>query len=372
MGSLTNVGFLNPSTGMIANCTRSRFVDDVTRNMGLGNITTILGAQFPIDYEGSPQVASIFDSQGDIDAHRQKYESWHKLNIDTILQGIADILDQIPPIGIAAKIIPYFDPFQPIIDVLNLLKDSIGQFIGNFDVLQFLTENFTSLLFDAAGLISDIVSISVDFFNNVKEALDKGIELLLNFIVGKILPKLGKTQREITEIYVQILGQLQNKEFKNSMLASLRSLVNTIINAPNAITVPEFSISSLTFNLDLPNDGPVNNDSQNPGAIIAYSRIISIFFDGVATLIQAAGDWILKITQGLDELLAYLIESLVQIGTQAIKTVYPEIEKSVGLASTLIEIIKRIIQMTIVTVLGYLLGPGIITLTVASLVDLLC
>jgi hypothetical protein len=65
-----------------------------------------------------------------------------------------------------------------------------------------------------------------------------------------------------------------------------------------------------------------------------------------------------------------LVESLIDIGAQAIKSVYPEIEKSVGLVSTLIELFKSIIQMTIVTILGYLLGPGIVTLSAASLIEL--
>lgn len=370
MGSLTNVGFLSSDTGEISTSAKIQYVEAVVAGMKQGTSSGVFGVAFPIQYTGSDEVGETFQISDSISAHQQRYETWHRVNFDIALQGTANMLDQIPTIGVAAKIIPYFDPFQPIIDVLNLLKDNIGQFIGSFDVLQFLTENFTSLLFDAAGLIADIVSISVDFFNNVKEALDRGIEILLNFIIGKILPKLGKTQTEITEIYVQIFGQLQNEEFKNAMLESLRSLVNTIINAPDDIALPNFSFDFLNFDLNLPSTVPLFAAGPPPGVANLYTSLIQSFFAGVVDFIASAADWVLKITQGLDELLTYLVQSLMDIFTQSLRSIFPAIESATGLIASLAEFCNKLIQMTIVSILGYLLGPGIITLTAASLIGL--
>jgi hypothetical protein len=370
MGTLTNVGFLSPETGEISNSARIQFVDNVTRNIGLGNVTSILGTQFPLNYAGSEQVALIFDPQGDITTHRQKYETWHRLNIDTMLQGIADILDQVPPIGIASKLIPYFDPFQPIIDILNVIKEKIPGDFADFDILDFITQNLTTLLFDVVSLISGIVSISNDFFAGLESAKDQAISLFLDFIINNILPKTGKSQTEITTIQRKIDNLKKEESTKELILDSISALIQNIISAPEALTIPTFNIGALSFDLGVSNVGPLSSEGQNPGAIFAYTQIISNFFAGVAGIILSAGEWILKITQGLEGLLAYLVESLIDIGAQAIKSVYPEIEKSVGLVSTLIELFKSIIQMTIVTILGYLLGPGIVTLSAASLIEL--
>lgn len=372
MGTLTDVGFLNPATGEIAECARSRFVDNVTRNIGLGNITTILGLSFPFNFEGSAQVATIFDAQGDIEKHRQKYETWHKLNIDAMLQGIADILDQIPPIGVAAKIIPYFDPFQPIIDILNIIKEKIPGDFADFDILDFITQNLTTLLFDAVSLISGIVSISTDFFEGVKSAKDRAIDLFLDFVINSIIPKTGKTQEEIEIIQVKIENLKKEESIKESILEAISALIQNIISAPDSLSIPDFNISALTFELNIPNLGPTAVGGQYPGAVFAYTQILSNFFSGVVSILQSAGEWILKITQGIEGLLSYLIEGLIDVAAQAIRSVYPNIERSIGLMSTLIELFKSIIQMTIVSILGYLLGPGIITLKASSLIDLLC
>jgi hypothetical protein len=370
MGSLANVGFLDAQSGNISDSAKIQYINNVVENMKNSDNFQVLGQSFPIQYYGSDSVSNTFVLEN-LESHRARYLAWHQIHFDVALQGVASMLDQIPAAGVAAKVIPYFDPFQPIIDVLNLLKNKLASALGDLDIVEFLTSNLTSLLFDIGDFIVDIVSISTDFIAGVASAVDRAINYVLSFISNSILPKLGKSSQEIASITQSIRNLLKDNNFKASFLASITSLVTSIVSAPASLTLPAFTFDFLSFDVDIPNPSAILGAGPPPGIGYFFTQLITGFFEGVLNLLSTAGEWILKITQGVGELLSYLLQQLLSFLGQIITSIYPAIDSAVSFIASIAEFCKKLIQMTIVTILGYLLGPGIITLAAARTIELI-
>lgn len=365
MGSLKDIGFLDVD-GNLPDTTREQYINSVVNNIKTGADLEILGVPLGIRYTGSAFVSQKFEINGTLADHRSKYPDWHVINLDIALQGIATLFDQIPAAGVAAKVIPYFDPFQPIIDVLDTLKNLFPDFLGDLNILQFLTSNLVSLLFDVVDLIGLIVSNAADFIAQNAQVIERTLNSFIDFIIKNVLSKLGKSTDELLDFGTRIKANLADPNFKSTIISSIQTLALTVVNAPQTIPLPDLSLDFLQF----PGPSVLLDAGPPPGIGFFYTQLITQFVLKIVDLISSAGEWLLKIVQGPAELVTYLIEQLLEPIRETI-ALYPFINAAISFAGLIVEFCNKIIQMIIVSLVGFLLGPGIITLQTANLVGLI-
>ena len=73
----------------------------------------------------------------------------------------------------------------------------------------------------------------------------------------------------------------------------------------------------------------------------------------VANLISA-------IIQGITSFISYIVQSIFDLIKSIINTLVPNIDSAVTLAATMLVFAKKITQMAVVSILGWIVGPGII------------
>lgn len=365
MGALKDVGFLD-ADGNLTNETKLQYINSVVSNIKTGSDVEILGVSLGIRYTASDFLGQQFEASGTLNEHRARFPDWHSIHLDAALQGVASIFDQIPTSGVAAKIIPYFDPFQPIIDVLNSLKNLFPDFLGDVNVIDFLLNNLVALLFDIVGLIRLIVDNASEIIAQNVQVINRTLKDFINFIIDKVLTKLDKTAEELRNFRTKINIQLRNQNFRDLIINAIQSLALQVFNAPQSIQIPSFSLDLL----QIPGPQSLQSVGPPPGIGFFYTQLIADFFTKIIDLLASAGDWLLKITQGPQALITYLIEQLLEPISVIISS-NSFINSATSFAALLVEFTSKIIQMSIVAILGFLLGTGLITLQAANLVGLI-
>lgn len=143
MGALKAVGFL-ADDGKLSNAQSLDIVNDICSVIRTAPPVGIAGVNFPLTIPPTPIASEAFSPSDGIDRHREKFGQWHKINLDIFLSGVANMFDGVPTAGVAAKVIPIIDPTQPIIDILNALKDLFPD-LFDFDIIEFLTSIIAAL-----------------------------------------------------------------------------------------------------------------------------------------------------------------------------------------------------------------------------------
>ena len=77
-------------------------------------------------------------------------------------------------------------------------------------------------------------------------------------------------------------------------------------------------------------------------------------------LLTKVSDLITAIIQGITSFISYIVQSIFDLIKTIIAALVPGIDKAVTLAATILIFAKKITQMAVVSILGWLVGPGII------------
>ena len=168
--------------------------------------------------------------------------------LDIFLSGVANVFDGIPTTGVAAKVIPIIDPTQPIIDILNELKNLFPD-LFDFDIIEFLTSIIASLFLKIPLFLAKIATLASDIINGVKDKIEEGIEVFIDFIKENIVDKLDKAADVIREIKEKIDTKIaESVAFKNKIIDKIKNFALKILSF---LSIPAFNISLPNFDFSL-------------------------------------------------------------------------------------------------------------------------
>ena len=116
---------------------------------------------------------------------------------------------------------------------------------------------------------------------------------------------------------------------------------------------------------------PIFHIGFPPGIAYFFTEFIKRLIQGIIALLGNVADLISAFLQGITAVIKYLVQSIFNIIVQILNALIPDISKAVTLAGTIVVFAKKITQMAIVSIIGWLVGPGIIINVVAREVGLI-
>jgi len=368
MGALKKVGFLDNASGAIGDSDRLNIVNEISDAIRSASKITLAGAELSLIGAPIPLAADSFAADNGLDDHKERLPQWHSINIDTFLSGVANMFDGIPITGVAAKVIPIFDPTQPIIDILNLLKNLIPDLI-DFDIIEFLTSILTALFLKIPPFLLDLATLAQDFINGVADAIDSAIAKFIDFIKVNVIEKFNKTTEVINRIKSEIDRQIAEvQEFKNKIIAAIKTIIEPILAFPSlpslSIPIPNFNFNISLPNITLPSlpSLPIFHISPPfpPGIAYFFLEFIKSLISGIIAILTNIADLISAIIQGIGAFISYIVQAIFNLIKSIIEALIPGIDRAITLAATILIFAKKITQMAVVSLLGWLVGPGII------------
>ena len=223
MGSLKDVGFL-ADNGKLSDVQQLQTINEISNFIKNAPPVSIAGVNFPLTTLPVPSAADVFAPNEGLDVHKEKFYQWHLINLDIFLSGVTTLFDSIPTTGVAAKAIPIVDPTQPIIDILNQLKNLFPDLI-DFDVINFLVENIGAIFLQVPLFLSKIARLATDIVEGVASKIRDAIEVFINFIKDSIIEKFNKTRSQISEIKSKIDDLVQSStSFLTAIAEKIRDL----------------------------------------------------------------------------------------------------------------------------------------------------
>ena len=369
MGILDDIGFF--SDGELSDSAISSFLESV-KNDAANPITEIGGQQLPIQITPNEEALKAFETDLPATQHREKYATYHKSYVDGMYKTSAKILNLPANAVLKNSPIPIFDPTNAILVVLNLVKDIIESLNIPLpgDILDLVLTKIDVIL---AG-ISDIVAF-------VKSLLD--ITDIASFDMSPLtdlIRELLEGQVDTTQIDQIISGMEADKE---NIINSAKEKVQESMGLPDA-EVPElpgpptidgsflgipdgvgFDLSMLNMSVSLPD---LELELPGIGKMILdfITGIIKVAKDIIATLFSAVTELIGVIAQGIEALIGFVMSKVFQPIVDLIKSIFPDFEKFLIPAASILTLVKKIVPMLIVGIVGFLIGPGLITLSIAK------
>ena len=361
MGALKDVGFL-ADDGKLSDSQTLEIINEISNFIGRAPPISLAGVNFPLAVTSVPAAEESFSPNRGLEEHREKFAQWHIINLDIFLSGVANVFDGIPTTGVAAKVIPIIDPTQPIIDILNELKNLFPDL--------FLTSIIASLFLKIPLFLAKIATLASDIINGVKDKIEEGIEVFIDFIKENIVDKLDKAADVIREIKEKIDTKIaESVAFKNKIIDKIKNFALKILSF---LSIPAFNISlpNFDFSLAFPDISlpslPIFHIGFPPGIAYFFVEFIKKLIQGLITLLSNIGELITAILQGITSLIKYLVQAIFNIILQILNALIPDLSKAITLAGTIITFVKKITQMAIVSIVG----PGIIINVVAREVGL--
>lgn len=376
MGALNDVGFLADNK-KLTDAQQLQIINEICSSIRIGSVPTIAGVGLPLQIIATPAAADIFEPNEGLEKHREDFAQWHMINLEIFLESVAVMFDSIPTAGVAAKVIPIVDMTQPIIDVLNELKNLFPDLI-DFDVIDFLIDNIFSIFLQIPVFLGKIAILAPDIIAGVSSKIRDAIELFIDFIKEVIVDSFDKSREIIADIKSKIddlfssFSLFEILSSPDSLIVKIaekiRELAQKIISFPELpslnITLPNFDFSLALPNIDLP-VLPIFYSGIPPGIAYFFTEFIKRLVQGVTILLSNVISLIEALLKGISATIEYLVKSIFDITVQILSSLVPDLSKTVTLASTIGVFVKKIVQMAVVSIFGWLVGPGIIINVVA-------
>jgi hypothetical protein len=365
MGALKDVGFLDNS-GLLSQ--RLQLIIEIEDAIRSAPKVNLVGAELSLITSPIPLAADSFSANNSLDEHKKRLPQWHQIYVDTFLNSVINMFDAVPTTGVAAKVIPIIDPTQPIIDILNILKSLVPDLI-DFDIIEFLTSILSSLFLKIPAFLAQLALLAQDFVEGVHDAMRDALEKFIDFIKKNVIEKFNKSDSQIARIKDEFDKRLIEVErFRNSIISAIRRIIESIIAFPSIpslnIQIPNFSFDITLPDISLPAlpSLPIFHISPPypPGIAYFFLEFIKRLIQGITLLVSKVSELIAAILQGITSFIRYIVQSIFDLIKTIISSLVPDISKSVTLAATMLIFIKKISQMAIVSILGWLVGPGII------------
>lgn len=356
MGTLETVGII--SGGEITTSSRTKFRDNVVSTLLTGiEIGTLSLA---------PDTISMGSFETDpIDTVKQNYPAWHGFYIDGLQSSIASLLDLIPAAGIL-KSIGIFDPTEPIAVVITDLQDLFLQIesLIKIPVADVLIEQIDVTIEKSGELVSAITNADPEaFYEGVKSIITATLESA-EIDPTSAIKKLEEQKESVIEKANQIIEEAQ---------------------IPIEAELPSFSIPSLDISfidpaLDTsPLFATIEADGFD-GIATKFLKMMTVFLSIPSKIVEAATsaaesasaavqkiiDALKLIVTNFQEGIQSLIDAVIGFVWELISEVLSIIATAFLEISSIINIILFFAKCFVISIIGFLLGAGLIALAAAK------
>ena len=366
MGALIDVGFLDQN-GKITDSQRLEIIDEVVDAIRNASRVYLVGAELSLVSSPVPLAADTFAATNGLEDHKKRLPQWHSIYIDTFFNGVASMFDLIPTTGVAAKVIPIIDPTQPIIDILNDLKSLFPDVI-DFDIIEFLQSILAPLFLKIPAFLADLGTLIQDFIDNVSDAVNDAIKKYISFIKTNVIDKINKPKRDIEAIKEEIDKKIEESQsFRTKILEAIKKIINSITSFPSIptfdIKIPDFNFNISIPDITLPDlpSLPIFHISPPlpPGIAYFFLEFIKQLIAGIKLILTKVSDLISAIINGITSFISYIVQQIFNLVKEIIRALIPMIDKAITLAASMQVFCVKIAQMAVISILGWLVGPGI-------------
>jgi len=305
----------------------------------------------------------------DIARHKEKYPSWHGYYIDGLLTSVAGSLDKIPDTGILMPI-GVFDPTKPIALILSKLK---GLFDGLGIDEAFLIANLGKILENAEALGKGLQSIIKNLSADATAAIEEFFETLNKALSNK-LDDIDKEEK------ADILSAIEDvaKEIEEMMKLPIPDIPIPVLDL--SFILPEIDLSPLFFTKEIQGvDGIATKFIKTMTAFISIPvELMNKIADLISGDLKEAADAIKKIADAIALLLSDIETAVKELLSALIGFVWDIISNILSIsqiavleiASTL-SVVIFFVKCFIVSLIGFILGSGLIAKSVAQLLELI-
>lgn len=301
--------------------TQDKFLQNVESGMSLGKIplfgvgATAGDAAFPAPFpDGVSVTPGFYGGDETVDSHKAKYPEYHDIifpMMETIANGIS-----LPP---GPVVPPFQDPTVPLQQLIAMLSFNIEI---TPEILKYIIENATPF---------------IDALDELPEKVDPLLELMLGF-PGVNLDE-SELKKELKELQERI--NIGFPEFPMPPSLPLPS--------PPFIDLPEIAIPAMS----IPGVGLINFIFELVNALI--SGILAL----AQELFDAIKEFFKVVMEGIEAIIEFLFEKIFDI-IEPVLEKFKELIAQLGWVSTIGTILKYAIGMAIITLVAFLVGPGLI------------
>jgi|GEM_PF-6143381 len=362
MGTLSTAGII--SEGDITTSARTKYRDNVVTTLSEG--ITLGATTLP------PKSISMGNFETDpIDTVNQNFPAWHGLYVDGLQKNIALLLDSIPPSAILKFLIPpIFDPTEPIARVISELQDlflEIESLLG-ISIVDILISQIAVTIEKAADITTAISNGDPDaFFEGVKSTISAALEAA-GVDPSEVVEKIDEQKDKIVAKGEQIIEDAQN----------------AIEGALPEIPIPALDISFMDPTVDVSPLFATVEANGYDGIATKFIKMMTVFLAIPSKIVEAAqkasdtaSAAIKAIVDALNLLIIDFQKGIVDLLNAVIGFIWDLISQAIGIISTAFLEISSIINIVfffakcfIISIIGFLLGAGLIALAAAKAFNL--
>lgn len=325
-----------------------------------------------------------------IDDHKDRCPQYHNVYIEGIYANLATTFD-VEDTAVL-KAIGVEDPTQPIVDLIDNLKDTLEDVLQPIlaavgEIEDFITTNLDAVLAQIRQL--------QDFFDamlaqHLTEALIEHAKEALETVFEALFGNLGEAYDNFIAGFNANADDIIKYLHEELDLFSLELPPLIPIKEENNGWLPPFSLPiPLPLNLDFLNFDWEGFDFDfpwfdwedfflmevPPGLLEMMKNFFTGLFEAIvgifASIVEDTEGFITALSQGVNSIVTYLIGIIVDPVIQAMLNAFPNIVDSLQHFSTFLVIIDKILPMIIIAVIGILIGSGLVAQSVAILFNLI-
>lgn len=386
MGALSTVGAI--ADGAPSTITATKFKDSVVSfvqdGITIGSTTIPAGV---IDIE--------FFKTSSIDEISREYPAWNTLYADGLLKSLLNSLDAIPDTGIAFPIL--FDPTRPIAIILKELSEIFASIdlTLSFPIIDIILSKIDIFLSKAAEITSKLKEIIDAIADGAEAALEKATEFFVIIrgaivealeaageAVNTVIAKLNAEKDRIIRKIIEIAEKIKNAALSLIPEFSLPILDLSLIfpEFDFSFSIPAFDISPLFATIEL--NGMDGIATKFLKMMVAFLKIPAEVITGVIDLITgaaaAASEFIIQLANAVKKIFTDIAQAVKDMLGALLGFVWDKISSIIDInpnaileAASIIGIVTFFVKSFIVTMIGFILGSGLITLAASKILNII-
>lgn len=359
MGTLSTAGII--SEGDITTSARTKYRDNVVTTLSEG--ITLGATTLP------PKSISMGNFETDpIDTVNQNFPAWHGLYVDGLQKNIALLLDSIPPSAILKFLlpVPQFDPTEPVAIVINELQDLSLQIEALIGI-------------PIADVLISQIKVTIEKSEEITVAISDGDpEAFFEGVKSTISAALEAEGVDPSEVIEKIDEQKDKIVAKGEQI--IEDAKNAIEEALPDIPIPALDISFMDPTVDVSPIFATVEANGYDGIATKFIKMMTVFLAIPSKIVEAAqkasdtaSAAIKAIVDALNLLITDFQKGIVDLLNAVIGFIWDLISQAIGIISTAFLEISSIINIVfffakcfIISIIGFLLGAGLIALAAAK------
>lgn len=362
MGVLDDIGYLKD--GELTSTAVQGQINSMITIARLGGIDLMgvpIGLSVP---EGDLNYLSI---ETDLEAHEEKFPQFHKIYLNFYKQVVTilniEAVNILKPIGIT-------DPTQPIVDLINNLREQFESLIPSDIDAGVLVINVLPALTD-----KETIKSFTEFLESVASTSNlSNIDLEP---LEEVVDKIFQSQPEVGD---EIKSKIE--EEKETVLSGVKESAEKLFSNFSQ-EIPEFKVPDPLFNLqtigfddfDLSEIPPSLFSIGEPPGVIGFlinflKKMVAEIIIAIAAMQAAAFEVIGYLADGVTGLINFIIDKLLGPIRKSLLESWPDIEKYIIPASFFTGLLLTIMKIVVVVVIGILIGSGLVVFGAAKTLKL--